>query len=296
MIRSSQVKGSSTSADEQLKNPNGQQQVTPMRLIQMGWLFITPLAIESAVRIRIFDVLDACPKTLAQICQETGCAERGVEPLANFLVALELLRKNADGLYSLTPESATFLVSGKPSYHGGFICHLTIDLVPKFLELEQVVRTGQPARSINRQAEATAFFKNFVGDLLPVNFPAARALGQHLASIRKSATTSILDIAAGSGVWGIAAAQAFPTATLTAIDFPEVLEVTRSVVARFGLSDRLREIAGDVLQVEFGTGFSVAVLGHILHSEGEERSRALLHKVYKSRASGNDCHSRVRVE
>jgi ubiquinone/menaquinone biosynthesis C-methylase UbiE len=284
MSTSAQIQQPLTPQATQKAISEGQQQLTPMRLIQMGWSFILPLAIQTAVRTRIFDVLDERPKTVAQICQETACAHRGVEPLINFLVAIELLRKTADGLYSLTPESSTFLVSSKPSFHGGFICHLATDLIPKFMELENVVRTGHPARSANQEAEGTDFFKNFVEDLMPVNFPAARTLAQHLASNRKTETTKILDIAAGSGVWGLAAAQAFPAATLTAIDYPDVLAVTRSVVSRFGLNGRFHEIAGDVLQVNLGIGYSIATLGHILHSEGEERSRALLHKVYEALA------------
>ncbi len=36
----------------------------------------------------------------------------------------------------------------------------------------------------------------------------------------------------------------------------------------------------------FGTGHNVATLGHILHSEGEERSRKLLAKVHQALAPG----------
>jgi len=67
---------------------------------------------------------------------------------------------------------------------------------------------------------------------------------------RRSSTSQ-----AGSGVRGIAAAQAFASATLTAVNFPEVLEVTRSVVSRFGLNGRFHGIAGDVLRVNLGSGY-----------------------------------------
>jgi hypothetical protein len=38
--------------------------------------------------------------------------------------------------------------------------------------------------------------------------------------------------------------------------------------------------------VDYGTGYEVATLGHILHSEGERRSRALLKKVSAAMAPG----------
>jgi hypothetical protein len=37
---------------------------------------------------------------------------------------------------------------------------------------------------------------------------------------------------------------------------------------------------------DFGSGHNVATLGHILHSEGETRSRSLLRKVYEALAPG----------
>ncbi len=260
--------------------PHMQQHPTPQRILQMGWAFVMPLAIESAVRTRIFNVLDGHPRKLAEVCAETHCSERGAMAILDLLASIDLLTKDADGTYALTSESAMFLVSGKPSFHGGFFRHLSKDLLPSFLQLDEAVRTGNPSRAVNDTEKGAAFFKTFVEDLMPMNLPAARAVAHELLTHRQDETTGILDLAAGSGVWGIATAEAFPKATLTAVDLPAVLEVTHSVVQRFGLSGRFNTIAGDLLDIDFGRGYSVAILGHILHSEGEQRGRRLLSKTY----------------
>jgi hypothetical protein len=65
-----------------------------------------------------------------------------------------------------------------------------------------------------------------------------------------------------------------------------VIPVTRKTVARFGLMKRFQFVAGDLLAADFGRNHAVATLGHILHSEGEERSRALLRKTFAALASG----------
>ena len=96
----------------------------------------------------------------------------------------------------------------------------------------------------------------------------------------------VLDLAAGSGVWGIAIAQGSKEVRVTAVDWPEVIPVTRKTVTRFGLGDRFSFIAGDLLEADFGSGHTVATLGHILHSEGAERSRALIAKTFQSLAPG----------
>jgi ubiquinone/menaquinone biosynthesis C-methylase UbiE len=96
----------------------------------------------------------------------------------------------------------------------------------------------------------------------------------------------VLDLAAGSGVWSVALAQASEQVRVTAVDWPGVLDVTRRVAERHGLAGRYRFVAGDLLEADFGSGHQVATLGHILHSEGEERSRALLKKTHAALAPG----------
>lgn len=97
---------------------------------------------------------------------------------------------------------------------------------------------------------------------------------------------SVLDLAAGSGVWGIALAQSAPHVRVRAVDWPQVLPVTRRTAERFGVGDRISFSEGDLQEADFGSGNHVATLGHILHSEGEQRSRALLKKTFRALAPG----------
>ena len=96
----------------------------------------------------------------------------------------------------------------------------------------------------------------------------------------------VLDVAAGSGVWGIALAEASPRVRITAVDWPQVLDVTLTVAARHGVGDRVEKLAGDVFEIDLGGGYQAAVLGHILHSFGESRCRRLLGKVRQALAPG----------
>ncbi len=92
----------------------------------------------------------------------------------------------------------------------------------------------------------------------------------------------VLDLAAGSGVWGIAQAQCSDAVHVTVVDWEGVLPATRGTVAKFGLSERFTFVEGDLDEADFGTGHDVAILGHILHSEGKDRSRALIAKTFKA--------------
>src|SRR6266567_6295817 len=95
-------------------------QITPERLMQFTFGFAPPLIIEAAIRLHVFNVLDEGAKTIEKLCTETRTSLRGLCAILNALVGLELLVKDHTGRYALTPESATFLVSGKPTFHGAF--------------------------------------------------------------------------------------------------------------------------------------------------------------------------------
>jgi len=260
--------------------------VTPERIMQFAWGYVPPLILEAALRHRIFDLLDSGPKTVHQIHQETGASERGLSAIMNALVGLNFLEKDKQGSFSLAPESAAFLVSTKPAFQGGMIRHCSEQLIPKWLHLNEIVATGRSSQAVNQEGQGSSFFQEFVNDIFPMSYPAAQTLAAHLDLGGAGSPVRVLDLAAGSGVWGIALAQKSDRVRVTAVDWPDVVPVARKTVTRFGLADRFSFIEGDLLQAGFGSGYNVATLGHILHSEGRERSRALLAKTFAALAPG----------
>lgn len=251
----------------------------------MMWGYAPPIIIATAARLGLFDALEKGQQTAAEVAARTGTSERGVRPVLNALVVLEFLAKNGKQQYSLTPESATFLVSGKPGYLGTVVQHVGRDLVPQWLALPDTVQSGRPARGLN-QKEGAEFFERLVVGLFPMNYAAAQVIGKTLSVAAAKKPLKILDIGAGSGVWGIGIAQQAPGSSVTAVDRPNVLEVTRRFAAEHGMADRFSYIAGDMQAVEFGTGYDLAILGHILHGEGEKKNRALLMKTANALAPG----------
>lgn len=267
--------------------PPGQSaQVTPERILQFGWAYAVPLVLEAAIHHRVFDVLDGTSMTLDELAAATGASRRGLSAIVNMLVGFEFLHKGADGEFSLAPESAAFLVSTKPSFQGGIIRHTSTQLLPNWLQLNQVVGTGRPAMAVNQEQTGGEFFHEFVNDLFPMNYPIARQLAEHLDLGAWNKPVSVLDLAAGSGVWSVALAQSGRNVSVTAVDWPEVIPTTRDTVTRHGVGDRYTFVEGDLLKADFGSGHAVATLGHILHSEGVERSKALLQKTFNALARG----------
>ncbi len=256
-------------------------QVKPDRIFQYWFGYAPPLMLEAAVRHGVFDALNSGAKTAEQVADATKTSVRGVRILLNALVSLQFLTKTGDQ-YALAPDSAAFLVSSKPSFLGGMFRHTSRQILPNWLKLADAVKTGKPVMPVNQEATGGEFFRDFVEDLFASGYSSAKMLADSLAFPPQK----VLDIAAGSGVWSIAIAEKYPDARVTVVDWPEVIPVCQKVAKRMGVADRFEYKPGDLLSVDYGLGYNVATLGHILHSEGEARSRKLLKKVFNSLALG----------
>src|SRR5206468_3933207 len=116
-----------------LKKTSKKKQVTPERLMQFGFAYAPPLIIGAAVSNKVFDTLEGGGKTIEQVSKTTGASQRGLRAIMNALVGLELLKKDRQGKYSLTPESAAFLLSGKPATQAGFFATILPQLVSRWL-------------------------------------------------------------------------------------------------------------------------------------------------------------------
>jgi ubiquinone/menaquinone biosynthesis C-methylase UbiE len=258
------------------------KQVTPERLMELGFAYAPPLIISAGVNNKVFDSLQDGAKTSEQIAEKTGASARALRILMNALVGIELLKKDGQGRYSLTQESAAFLLSNKPATHAGFFGTIAPQLISRWVRLSEIVREGRPAVAVNQETEGTEFFSQLVENIIPMSYPPAQKLGDHLKLAKTKNEIRVLDLAAGSGIWGIALAEKSPRVRVTTVDWAGMIPTTKRITQKFGVSDRFNYIEGDILEANFGSGHDIATLGHILHSEGAERSRELLKKTFRA--------------
>ena len=268
------------------KKTRRKKQVTSERLMQFGFAYAPPLIIGAAVSNKVFDALESEAKTVEQVEKETGASERGLRAIMNALVGLDLLKKDRQGKYSLTPESADFLLSDKAGTLAGFFHLILPQHISKWLRLTDIMRAGRPDRAVNEETEGTKFFTDLVENIIPMSYGGAQALADHLKVAKAKQDIRVLDLAAGSGIWGIALAQKSPAVHVTAVDWSGMIPTTKRITQKFGVADRFNYVEGDLLEANFEDGYDIATLGHILHSEGKERSLKLLEKTFRALKSG----------
>jgi len=257
----------------------------PHMTASIGLLQSARAELGAATANKVFDTLASGAKNVEEVSRKTGASIRGLRAIMNALVGLELLKKSGDK-YALTPESEAFLVSNKPGTLAGFFSMNRMRMMQQWMKLDEIVRTGRPAEARNQEGPGTEFFSELVENIIPMSYGSAQALAEHLKLADATNQVRVLDLASGSGIWGIALAQKSPRVQVTAVDWVGMIPTTKRITQKFGVGDRFKFIGGDLLNGNFGDGYDVATLGHILHSEGRDRSRKLLKKTANALKSG----------
>lgn len=254
------------------------------QIMQMNFSFAPSCIMTASLRLGLFSHLAAGAGTVAEVARAAGSSERGTRMLLDALAGFGLLTKSGER-YELTPHARQYLVRESPDYAGGL--SESGAMFEAWTHLDECVRTGRPMQRVETKERAEEFFPVLVRTLHVVNREPARRTALALGAGAEGKGLRVLDVAAGSGVWGIAFAEADASARVTAQDFPGVLPTTREYVRRHGLEDRFDFLAGDLKEVDFGESqYDVALLGNILHSEGEESSRDLLRRLRRALRPG----------
>lgn len=262
---------------------------TPERIMEMAWGFAPSRALVAAIDIGLFTEIAGGKNTLAGLQQATGASQRGLRMLLEAMLALGLLKRQGAGngaRYSLPPDVDAFLVEDRAGYQGEFIRLHSNLIEDHWRKLTDCVRTGRPVVAVDIPEEGAPFWQQLVDPLFTMNYAAARRLAEELSRLYPQ-PIRVLDVAAGSGVWGIAAAQVNPAARVVAFDLPETLPHARRKAQTHGVADRFEFSPGDIRRDQLGLAeFEVVVLGNICHSEGVAHTRELLAKVAQALKPG----------
>lgn len=249
--------------------------------------------VRASAKLGIFRILKERAKSAAAVANEVSASEQGLVVLLDALVALNFLSKTKaqSGEYSIAAnehgEAARFYLDPESHLFLGRMFENHGELALAWENIAEIVKSGKPAMEVNLDHKAEEFFPELAGAIFPLSYAAAQALAAKFGVDKPGREWRVLDVAAGSGVWSIPFAQANSAVKVDALDFPEVLKVTRDFAARYEVADRYGYIEGNWREAKVQEGrYDVILLGHILHSEGKEKSQSLLEHCFKWMKSG----------
>lgn len=219
---------------------------------------------REAVRAGVLDAMRGSRQTADEIAAACKLAARPTGLLLEALAALGVVERVEDR-FVLTLLAQMLLSGSYRNLSDEYWSHL-----PALLQ------TDQPLVKMDAASQSEAFYQSQAAVLGWMLTPAAECAARVLCEIGLPKTPASLDVGAGSAIWSLTLARQLPGATVTAVDWPAVLEVAAETAANFGLADRLTTIAGNYHEVPWpATAFDLVILANITHLETPAGNRAL---------------------
>jgi len=243
-------------------------------LLKLSGDYWSTCTLHAGVRLDLFTPLAECPHNAAQLSERLKSNLRGTAMLLNALTALGLLVKDGD-CYETTPFSARFLSRSSEQYLGYIIMHHH-NLVSGWAQLHEAVISGDPVKEPVSHAYDESMRENFLMGMFNLaSLIAPKIVGEIDLSTRQR----LLDLGGGPGTYAIHFCGANPGLTATVYDLPTTRNFAEKTIARFGLAERIRFVAGDYHNEPIPGGHDAAWLSHILHSDGPDTCARLLAKT-----------------
>jgi hypothetical protein len=244
-------------------------------------------AVGAALRLDVFETLASGPASATDVAAKLGLDGLGVQQLAELLVATGYLTRGGDqgDRYANSPITERWLLRGVPGSYAPTATLWQDLLFGLWDSLETSLRQGRPAADfypwLATRPDAHAAFDTMLAG--QAGWLAAEIVD--LVEVPAGATR-LLDVGGGHAGYTTAFCGAHPGLSATIVDLPAALEAGQRAVAAANLADRVRLVAGDWSDADFGTGQDVVLLFNVLHGNGPEQNTALLGKVAGALASG----------
>jgi SAM-dependent methyltransferase len=222
--------------------------------------------LAASVELGVLDRLEHGPVDAAALARDCGIREETAPALLSALASLGL---------------------ANPARGGAFVG--ATDDLKWFLEL--LVRWDSFADGLRHRPEIPAeappgadeAFYRTVGPLAVLCRPAVGTAIEQLGG----AGPRVLDLGAGAAPWSLALAAADPNVSVTAVELPAVVPVTRDAVAEAGRQAQFDVVEEDMFKVTFDDGsFDVVILGNVCHLFDEATNRRLFDRAARWLAPG----------
>ncbi len=247
-------------------------------------------ALAVAVHLGLFPLLDAQARTETEVSEALAIAPRGARSLLRALRGLDLIIEDGSR-FSLSKQSARYLVPGRAGFLGGLIeLEVHSPLTPK--SLLEAVRSGRAqvygdeTWSAHEQDKERA--ARFTRAMHSISEGPAQAL---VATYDFSSHHTLLDIGGGSGVYAAETLVKNPHLRAVVLDIAPVCPLADEHFSAREVSDRGSTRVSDMFNDDFvdpaaSEPADVILFAQILHDWDIAQCGSLLRKAYESLPPG----------
>jgi phospholipid N-methyltransferase len=247
--------------------------VAPDQIFHVACGFMAAKHLFMANAVGVFEKLADGPATLDELANRVGVPDRTTRIIADSMVALGFLEKE-NGRYKNSRIAATFLSGETPADLRPFLKFWDRLSYPRWVELEQAIRTGEAVLGeLEFNEEEQEIYSEGVE---AIQSGPAQAFA---ASYDFDKHERLLDLGGGTGSWLRAVLTNHEHLQGTLFELPQVAEIARQVHAKAPYADRLDVVAGDIFADAIPGGHDAVLIANIFHNFTPDKNLALLAKL-----------------
>lgn len=246
--------------------------------------FLRTQALVCASALDLFTQLADGSVLFPQVATTCETSVNGMKVLLDTLTSMGILQNEADRYHLQANASNLLHPKSIASYKQSL--GITNMYWQTLGELEAAVRYGQRSLDLHKPELSGQFYlalARYNTSVFSAYFQIIRDVPITLNQNGVLANAKVLDVGAGSGVWGAAFAHVDPTMHITFMDQPQVLAQTRRNVERLKLKNETEIWGDDLLLADYGEErFDVIILGQICHTQHPDDLPGLFQKLARA--------------
>ena len=209
----------------------------------------------AAMKAGIFEALGDGERTPAEVAADLDLDVRAVDVVMCALAAAEVLLP-ADGRFAIDPGARPYLLAGSPETMVSIIGH-NKSMLKSWVQLEEVLRTGEPAPRAERTVEE---MDDFIRGMENVS----RRTSEEVADkVEMTGASRLLDLGGGPGTAALTFARATEGLECVVYDLEGPVGIANQQIRQAGMEDRVTTRVGDLLVDDLGHGFEEIGRSHV---------------------------------
>jgi cyclopropane fatty-acyl-phospholipid synthase-like methyltransferase len=251
---------------------------TPLGDTQIA--FNSARAIMAGSVLGVFEAVGKEPLSADEVAARCALHPGATKQLLHCLTGIHYLHY-ANGKFTLPRRLAKWLLRDSPT---SVADKLEFQLIEWnwMAGLEDFVRTGKPLDfHENMNPHEWSLYQK---GMRAMSATIAEQVGKKLDL--PAGATRMLDVGGAHGLYSAALLRQYPALTSTILELPGAIDEASRIVAKEGLGDRVRHLAGNVLTDDIGTDWDVVFISNVVHHFNVEQNRALAIKVREALEPG----------
>ena len=231
------------------------------QLTALPYLSAYQQLIQGAIELDVFSNLEK-PVTTKELSEKMNWDEGNTFNLLKGLYSLGYLKRKGDTFCNM-PETAKYLVKGKPAYMGSVLAFFCNNQGMSLGNVAQQVKEGPKPQEQTQQSMDFASYGDAMRD-------AQSGIRQYeLLEILRSLPEyknihKILDLGCGAGCLGIAVIQDVHKRTGVLFDRPDMQPLIEETVKLSNMQESISVKSGDFIKDEIGSGYDLILCSSIM--------------------------------